>query len=168
MQLILKAVFYTRKGIDFRVWHSWIQIIILLLTSFSVTLVKILEKAMAPHSRTLAWKIPCTEEPGRLQSMGSWRVGHDWATSHSLFTFMHWRRKWQSTPVLENPRDGGAWWAAVYGVALSQTQLTWLSSSNSSSVLIKSRNVETYTHTHTQTHRRCYLILKAEMGVMHL
>ena len=57
------------------------------------------EKAMAPHSSTLAWKIPWTEEPGRLQSMGSRRVGHDWATSLSLFTFMHWRRKWQPTPV---------------------------------------------------------------------
>ena len=58
-----------------------------------------LEKAMAPHSSTLAWKIPWREEPGRLQSMGSLRVGHDWVTSLSLFTFMHWRRKWQPTPV---------------------------------------------------------------------
>ena len=58
-----------------------------------------MEKAMASHSSTLAWKIPWTEEPGRLQSMGSHRVGHDWATSLSLFTFMHWRRKWQPTPV---------------------------------------------------------------------
>ena len=57
------------------------------------------EKAMAPHSSTLAWQIPWMEEPGRLQSMGSLRVGHDWATSLSLFTFMHWRRKWQPTPV---------------------------------------------------------------------
>ena len=57
------------------------------------------EKAMAPHSSTLAWKIPWTEEPGGLQSMGSLRVGHDWVTSLSLFTFMYWRRKWQSTPV---------------------------------------------------------------------
>ena len=47
----------------------------------------------------LAWKIPWTEEPGRLQSMESLRVGHDWMTSLSLFTFMHWRRKWQLTPV---------------------------------------------------------------------
>ena len=54
---------------------------------------------MAPHSSTLAWKIPWTEEPGRLQSMGSWRVRHEWATSLSLFTFMHWKRKWQPTPV---------------------------------------------------------------------
>ena len=57
------------------------------------------EKAMAPHSSTLAWKIPWMEESGRLQSMGSLRVGHDWETSLSLFTFMHWRRKWQPTPV---------------------------------------------------------------------
>ena len=57
------------------------------------------EKAMATHSSTLAWKIPWTEEPGGLQSMGSLRVGHDCATSLSLFTFMHWRRQWQPTPV---------------------------------------------------------------------
>ena len=56
-------------------------------------------QAMAPHSSTLAWKIPWTEEPGRLQTMGSWRVGHDWATSLLLFAFMHWRRTWQPTPV---------------------------------------------------------------------
>ena len=54
---------------------------------------------MATHSSALAWKIPWTEEPGGLQSMGSQRVGHDWATSLSLFTFLHWRRKWQPTPV---------------------------------------------------------------------
>ena len=58
-----------------------------------------MEKAVATHSSTLAWKIPWMEEPGGLQSMGSWRVGHDWATSLSLFTFTHWRRKWQPTPV---------------------------------------------------------------------
>ena len=80
---------------------------------------------MAPHSSTLAWKIPWTEEPGGLQSMGLLRVRHDQATSLSLFTFMHWRRKWQSTPVFlpGDPRDGGAWWAAIYGVAQSRTQL---------------------------------------------
>ena len=54
---------------------------------------------MAPHSSTFAWKIPWMEEPGGLQFMGSRRFGHDWATSLSLFTFMHWRRKWQPTPV---------------------------------------------------------------------
>ena len=188
-----------------------------------------LSKAMATHSSTLAWKILWTEGPGRLQAMGSLGVGRDWATSLSLFTFMHWRRKWQSTPVLlpgesqgqgslvgcrlwgrtesdttqrlhfqlftsahwrrkwqsspvllpgesqgqrslvgcspwgreelntterlhfhfslscigegngnplqcsclENPRDGGAWWAAVSGVTQSWTRLKWLSSSSS-------------------------------------
>ena len=55
---------------------------------------------MAPDSSTLAWKIPWTEEPGRLQFTGLQKVGHDWVTSLSLFTFMHWRRKWQPTHVL--------------------------------------------------------------------
>ena len=55
---------------------------------------------MATHSSALAWQIPWIGEPGGLQSMGSLEVGHDWATSLSLFTFMHWRRKWQPTPVL--------------------------------------------------------------------
>ena len=54
---------------------------------------------MAPHSSTLAWIIPWTEEPGRLQSMELLRVRHDRARSLSLFTFMHWRRNWQPTPV---------------------------------------------------------------------
>ena len=133
-----------------------------------------------PHQYSFAWKIPWMEEPGRLQSMGSLRVRYNWATSLSLFTFVHWRRQWQPTPVLlpgeshgrrslvgcsprgrkdsdtterlpfhfslscigegngnslqcsclENPRDGGAWWAAVYGVAQSWTWLKWLSSSS--------------------------------------
>ena len=89
---------------------------------------------MAPHSSTLAWKIPWTEEPGRLQSTGSLRVGHDWATSLSLFTFMHWEGNGNplQCSCLENPRDGGAWWAAVYGVAQSRTRLTRLSSNSSS------------------------------------
>ena len=60
-----------------------------------VPLEEVWEKAMAPHSSTLAWKIPWTE----LQSMGSLRVRHDWATSLSHFTCMHWRRKWQPTVV---------------------------------------------------------------------
>ena len=68
-----------------------------LFSSSSLTAIRV--RAMAPHSSTLAWKIPWTEEPGRLQSMGWHRVGHDWVTSLSPFTFMHWRRKWQSTPV---------------------------------------------------------------------
>ena len=59
----------------------------------------ILETAMATHSSSLAWKIPWMEEPGRLQSMGSLRVRHDWATSLWLFTFMPWWRKWQPIPA---------------------------------------------------------------------
>ena len=101
------------------------------------------EKAMAPYSSTLAWKIPLMEELGRLQSMGSKRVRHDRATSLSLFTFMHWRRKWQplQCSCLENPRDGGAWWAAAYGVAQSRTRLKRLSNSSSSSKVQRIRVV---------------------------
>ena len=69
-------------------------------------------KVMAPHSSTLAWKIPWTEEPGRLQSMGSRRVGHDWVTSLSLFTFMHQRRKWQPTPAFL-PGESQGWQSLV-------------------------------------------------------
>ena len=76
----------------------------------------ILEKVMAPHSSTLAWKIPWMEEPGRLQSMGSLRVGHDWATSLSLFTFMHWRRKWQPAPVFLPGESQG--WRSLVGCCL--------------------------------------------------
>ena len=94
---------------------------------------------MAPHSSTLAWKILRMEEPGRLQSMGSLRVGHDWATSLSLFTSMHWRRKWQPTPVfLPGESQGqGSLWAAIYGVTQSGTRLKWLSSSSSSNSAYK-------------------------------
>ena len=96
------------------------------------------EKAMAPHSSTPPWKIPWTEEPGRLQSMGSLGVEHDWVTSLSLFTFMRWRRKWQPTPVfLPGESQGwGAWWAAIYGVTQSRTWLKWLSSSSRVSPMI--------------------------------
>ena len=94
---------------------------------------------MAPHSSTLAWKIPWTEEPGGLQSMGLRSVGHDWVTSLSFSTFMHWRRKWQPTPVFlpgESQGRAGASWAAVStGVAQSRTRLKRLSSSSSISVL---------------------------------
>ena len=71
-------------------------------------LIPIPEKAMAPHSSTLAWNIPWTEEPGGLQSMGFRRVGHDWATSLSLFTLMHWRRTWQPTSVFL-PGESQGW-----------------------------------------------------------
>ena len=89
---------------------------------------------MAPHSSTLVWKIPSMEEPTGLQSMGSLRVGHDWGTSLSLFTFMHWRRKWQPTPVfLPGESQGrGSLVGCRLWVAQSRTQLEWLSSSSSS------------------------------------
>ena len=86
------------------------------------------EKAMAPHSSTLAWKISWIEEPGRLQSMGSLSVGHDWATFLSLFTFMHWRRKWQPTPVFL-PGESQGWGSLVGchlwgGTELDTTEVT--------------------------------------------
>ena len=84
---------------------------------------------MAPPSSTLAWKIPWTEEPGRPQSVGLWRVGQDWVTSLSRIG------EGNGNPLqcscLENPRDRGAWWTAVYGVAQSRTRLKQLSSSSS-------------------------------------
>ena len=91
-----------------------------------------------------AWKIPWVEEPGGLQSMGSLRVGHDWATSLSLFTFMHWRRKWQPAPVfLPGESQGrGSLVAAVYGVSQSRTRLKRLSSSSSSSIPLTNTTAE--------------------------
>ena len=71
---------------------------------------------MATHSSTLALKIPWMEEPGGLQSMGSLRVRHDLVTSLSLFTFMHWRRKWQPTPVFLPGESQG--WESLVGCRL--------------------------------------------------
>ena len=82
-----------------------------------------MEKTMATHSSTLAWGVPWTEDPGRRQSMGWLRVRYDWATSL-------WRiGEGNGSPL---PYSCGAWWAAVYGVAQSRTQLKRLSSSSSS------------------------------------
>ena len=99
--------------------------------SFNPHNLGISEKAMAPHSSTLAWKIPWMEEPGRLQSMGSLRVGHDWATLLSLSCIGEGNGNPLQCSCLENPRDRGVCWAAVYGVAQSRTWLKWLSSSSS-------------------------------------
>ena len=74
------------------------------------------EKAMAPHPSTLAWQIPWMEEPGRLQSMWSLGVRHDWVTSLSFFTFMHWRRKWKPTPVFLPGESQG--WGSLVGCHL--------------------------------------------------
>ena len=74
---------------------------------------------MAPHSSTLAWKIPWTEEPGRPFHFSLSCVGE--GNGNPL-----------QCSCLKNPRDGGAWWAAVYGVTESQTRLKRFSSSSSS------------------------------------
>ena len=71
---------------------------------------------MLIFSSTLAWKIPWMEGPGRLQSMGLWRVRHDWATSRALFTFMHWKRKWQPSPVFLPGESQG--WRSLVGCRL--------------------------------------------------
>ena len=90
---------------------------------------------MATHSSTLVWKIPWMEGPGGLQSMGSLGVGHDWATS--LFFSLSCIGEGNGNPLqcscLENPRDGVAWWAAVYWVTQCRTRLKRLSSSSSDS-----------------------------------
>ena len=104
----------------------------ILSSGYWASLLAQLEKAMAPHCSTLAWEIPWVVEAGGLQSMGSWRVGHDWATSLSLFTFTHLEEN--GSPLqcscLENPRNRGTWWAFVYGVTQSQTRLKQLSSNS--------------------------------------
>ena len=94
-----------------------------------------MEKAMATHSSSLAWKIPWTEEPGRLQSMGSLRVGHNWTTSLSisLSCIGEGNGNLLQCSCLENPRDRGA----IYGIAQSRTQLKRLSSSNSGQSLLE-------------------------------
>ena len=90
------------------------------------------EKAMVPHSSTLAQKIPWTEEPGRLQSMGSRRLGHDWTTSLSLFTFMHWRRKWHpmgepgGLPSLGSHRVGHDWSDLAAAAAAAWPSMPWV------------------------------------------
>ena len=82
---------------------------------------------MAPHSSTLAWKIPWMEEPGRLQSMGPLSQTR---LSDFTFTFhfsLSCTGEGNGNPLqcscLENPRDGGAWWAAIYGITQSRTRL---------------------------------------------
>ena len=102
------------------------------LSLWSVSYFSFSEIAKCSVSSTLAWKIPWTEKPGRLQSMGSLRVGHDWATSLSLFTFMHWRRKWQPTPMFlprESQGRGSLVGCRLWG-AQSRTRLKRLCSSS--------------------------------------
>ena len=95
--------------------------------------------------------LPWMEEPTRLQSMGSLRVGHDWVTSLSLFTSLSLSWEGNGNPLqcscLENPRDGGAWWAAIFGVTQSRIRLKQLSSSSSIQFLILSTQPHTLKET---------------------
>ena len=97
------------------------------------------QKAMTPHSSTLAWKIPWTEEPGRLQFM--WSLKSDMTEQLHFHFSLSCAGEGNGNPLqcscLENLRDWGAWWAAVYGVAQSRSRLKWLSSSSSSILRIE-------------------------------
>ena len=103
----------------------------------------LLPKAMAPHSSTLAWKIPWTEEPGpcRLQvGCSPWGREESDVTERLHFHFsLSCIGEGNGNPLqcscLENPRDRGAWWAAVYGVAQSRTRLKRVSSSSSKAIV---------------------------------
>ena len=106
------------------VWETWIR---------SLGLKDFLREEMATSSSILSWRIPWTEEPDRLQSMGSLRVGHD-ERLHFHFSLACIGER-NGNPLqcscVENPRDRRAWWAAVYGVAQSRIRLKRLSSSRS-------------------------------------
>ena len=90
------------------------------------------EKAMVPQSRTLSWKVPWMEEPGRLQSVGSQRVTQQLHFHFSLSCIGEGNGNPLQCSCLENTRGGGAWWAAVCGVAQGRTRLRRLSSSRGS------------------------------------
>ena len=112
------------------------------MTFFVKTYRTIHGKAMASHSSTFAWKIPWTEEPGRLQSMGSLESD---TTKQLHFHFsLSCTGEGNGNPLqcscLENPRNGGAWWAAVYGIAQSRTRMKQLSSSSSSIELYNTKS----------------------------
>ena len=99
----------------------------------------VMEKAMATHSSTLAWKIPWTEEPGRLQSMGSLRVGHS-EPLHFHFSLSR-IGEGNGNPLQcscpENPKDREAWWAAVYGISQSHNDWSDLAAAAAESVMLK-------------------------------
>ena len=115
---------------------SLIRFHLFIFVFISITLVGRSEKAVASHSSTFSWKIPWTEEPGGLQSMGSLESDTtEWLPFHfSLSCIGEGNGNPLQCSSLENPRDGEAWWAAVSGVAQSRTWLKWLSSSSSSSM----------------------------------
>ena len=117
-------------GRFFTCWATGEAPIISLENTNWIDIVLCSEKAMAPHSRTLAWKIPWMEEPGRLQSWGrAWLS--DFTFTFNFSCIGEGSGKPLQCSCLKNPRDGEAWWASVYGVTQSRTQLRWLSNSNS-------------------------------------
>ena len=115
------------EKLHIHLWFPWILFFIL---------ISILEKEMANHSSILAWRILWTREPGGLLTMGLHRVEHDWSDLARMHACIGER---SGNPLqyscLENLRDRGAWWAAVYGVPQSWTRLMQLSSSSSISIL---------------------------------
>ena len=117
---------------------------------WSLSLEDPLKKEMAPHSSTLAWKIPWTEEPGGLQSMRSIRVGHDWSTSLSLFTSLHWRGKWHPTPVLLPGESQG--WGSLVGCRLWGRTVghDW------SALAAAEQLTHTHTYAHILTHTKIH------------
>ena len=114
---------------------------------------------MAPHSSTVAQKIPWTEEPGRLQSMGSLRVRHDGATSLSLSTFMHWRRKWQPTPVFlpgESHGRRSLVGCSPWGHTQSDTtEATWQAAGSHNYIYIHHMYIYTYIYVYILSHFSC-------------
>ena len=131
--VFFKVCYLRYTFIFFFIQQVFLKYLLCAWTIFVCILKVLSEKAMAPHSSTLAWKIPWTEEPGGLQSMGSLRVGQGWATSLSRIG------EGNGNPLqcscLENLRDRGAWWAAIYGVTQSRTRLKRLSSSSSKGLI---------------------------------
>ena len=125
---------------------------------------------MAPHSSTLAWKIPWMEEPGRLQSMGLWRVGHDWVTSLSLFTFMHWRRKWQLTPMFlpgESQRRGSLVGCRLWGrTELDTTKVTQQQQQLILSISLCHTHHILFIHSATDEHSGCCYLSAAMNSAM--
>ena len=111
---------------------------------------------MAAHSSTLAWKIPWMEEPGGLQSMGSRRVGHDWATSLSLFPFMHWRRKWQPTPLFSPGESQGR--GSLVGCRLWGRRVghDWSDSAAAAGTVVNTLNISLLEILPTTLWRRCH------------
>ena len=123
---------------------------------------------MAPHSNNFAWKIPWTEEPGRLQSMGSLEsdTTEQLHFHFSLSCIGEGNGNPLQCPCLENPRDVEAWWAAIYGVAQSWTRLKRLSSSSSSSFSL-TVNKQTQNEK-KQTHIRQIVIVKLRRKIEEL